>query len=606
MPKSAARARNLAERWASSARVRLQQPADGAGRGVGICRSRSAGFPDPAQQLPRGPECGWPGPGTPAAMASSNEMPKPFTPCSEMPPGPRTSATGAAPPPGKLKTNVTRSRTFRLIDLGLDAGQLLGVGGPRRGQATTRRRRIRASARTRSVRALLGTIRPMDTTRPGTGAPLETQQGLEWDCVEEGPRPFPPDMARRAAAASDRNRCRQRLEPHQAEAAGRSRGASPVASAGAHPPEWKIRPCVWKMPRSRRHRESADSSKLANANLEVVYVHDVVTSDLAPDPIRPVGGCPLAECPTPERGRPQGRPGSPGREGFLALPKMSRSSVRIVTLRPAAASATARSRTAFSVPPTKGRYRRQMWRTRIGGTDRVPGRGFVMVRSSIRGVWRMTRQEATRQRGGFVTISQCHTCTGAASRPAGMPRPDFGPLASRRSASPRFCWWLRSSGRTTSIGADWDSDQGSEMLAIWNALHSGTIPQLGPLASTGTFHHGALYYDLMLPGAWLGGGAPTGVLIETALAGLMVVPMVWWVARSIGGPAAGLSAGLLAATSGGLVGFSTFIWKRTLIEPAQLWLCSGRGRHGPLETLPGCSPPPPERQWQCKPTSPPA
>ena len=41
--------------------------------------------------------------------------------------------------------------------------------------------------------------------------------------------------------------------------------------------------------------------------------------------------------------------------------------------------------------------------------------------------------------------------------------------------------------------ADWDSDQGSEMLAIWNALHSGTIPQLGPLASTGTFHHGALY-----------------------------------------------------------------------------------------------------------------
>ena len=71
----------------------------------------------------------------------------------------------------------------------------------------------------------------------------------------------------------------------------------------------------------------------------------------------------------------------------------------------------------------------------------------------------------------------------------------------------------------------------------------------------------------MLPGAWLGGGAPTGVLIETALAGLMVVPMVWWVARSIGGPAAGLSAGLLAATSGGLVGFSTFIWNPTLIEP---------------------------------------
>jgi 4-amino-4-deoxy-L-arabinose transferase-like glycosyltransferase len=118
--------------------------------------------------------------------------------------------------------------------------------------------------------------------------------------------------------------------------------------------------------------------------------------------------------------------------------------------------------------------------------------------------------------------------------------------------------------------AGWDSDQGSEMLALWNALHSGTIPQLGPLARTGSFgsfHHGAFYYDLMLPGAWLDGGAPTWVLLEIALAGLSVVPMVWRVARSIGGPAAGLAAAILAATSGGLVGFSTFIWNPTLIEP---------------------------------------
>lgn len=117
------------------------------------------------------------------------------------------------------------------------------------------------------------------------------------------------------------------------------------------------------------------------------------------------------------------------------------------------------------------------------------------------------------------------------------------------------------------LRADWDSDQGSEMLALWNALHSGTIPQLGPIASTGTFHHGALYYDLMLPGAWLGGGAPTYVLLEIALGGLLVVPMVWWVARSIGGPAAGLAAAVLAASSGGMVAFSTFIWNPTLIEP---------------------------------------
>ena len=115
--------------------------------------------------------------------------------------------------------------------------------------------------------------------------------------------------------------------------------------------------------------------------------------------------------------------------------------------------------------------------------------------------------------------------------------------------------------------AGWDSDQGTEMLALWNALHSGTIPQLGPIASTGAFHHGALYYDLMLPGAWLGGGNPTWVLLEIALAGLTVVPIVWWVARSIAGPAAGLAAAVLASSSSGLVVFSTFIWNPTLVVP---------------------------------------
>jgi hypothetical protein len=116
-------------------------------------------------------------------------------------------------------------------------------------------------------------------------------------------------------------------------------------------------------------------------------------------------------------------------------------------------------------------------------------------------------------------------------------------------------------------GADWDSDQGGLMLALRDALHSGSLPQLGMLASPGTFHHGALYLDLMLPAAWLGNGDPTPVLFETALTSLAVVPMVWWVARSIAGTAAGLAAALLAATSGGLVFFSGFIWNPTVMEP---------------------------------------
>ena len=71
----------------------------------------------------------------------------------------------------------------------------------------------------------------------------------------------------------------------------------------------------------------------------------------------------------------------------------------------------------------------------------------------------------------------------------------------------------------------------------------------------------------LLPAAWLGNGDPTWVVGEIALLSLIVIPIVWWVARSIGGPAAGLTAALLAATSAALVSFATFIWNPTLVEP---------------------------------------
>ena len=115
----------------------------------------------------------------------------------------------------------------------------------------------------------------------------------------------------------------------------------------------------------------------------------------------------------------------------------------------------------------------------------------------------------------------------------------------------------------------WDSDQGTEMLALRSAISTGQIPTFGPQAISvgGQFHHGALYYDLLLPAAWLGNGNPTFVVAEIALLGLLVVPIVWWIARSIGGPAAGLTAALLAAVSAAMIGYSTFIWNPTLVEP---------------------------------------
>jgi len=105
------------------------------------------------------------------------------------------------------------------------------------------------------------------------------------------------------------------------------------------------------------------------------------------------------------------------------------------------------------------------------------------------------------------------------------------------------------------------------LLDTWNALQAGRLPEIGPLASVGTFHHAALPYDLWLPALWLGHGDPLFVVAETALLGTLVVPMVWWVGRSIGGPVAGLVAAYLAAVSAALIGYSVFVWTPTPLEP---------------------------------------
>jgi len=123
----------------------------------------------------------------------------------------------------------------------------------------------------------------------------------------------------------------------------------------------------------------------------------------------------------------------------------------------------------------------------------------------------------------------------------------------------------------------WDTDQGIEVGAIWNAVVSRELPVYGSPAFTtgGSFHHGALFYDLMMPFAWIGNGNPVFIVTAIALFGLMVVPIMWWVARSIGGTAAGLATALLAAVSPSLVDYSTFIWNPVLTELGAAIACLG-------------------------------
>ncbi|MFP5342826.1 MAG: hypothetical protein ACLGIJ_07885 [Candidatus Limnocylindria bacterium] len=112
----------------------------------------------------------------------------------------------------------------------------------------------------------------------------------------------------------------------------------------------------------------------------------------------------------------------------------------------------------------------------------------------------------------------------------------------------------------------WDGDQGHDMLVLRSFVRDGVVPLLGPPTSIGDVHHGAWYYALLAPVAWLtGGDSPLAVVALIAVGGIAAVGVTWWLARSIAGPAAGLAAGLAMAVSAAAIDESTFIWNPNLI-----------------------------------------
>lgn len=111
----------------------------------------------------------------------------------------------------------------------------------------------------------------------------------------------------------------------------------------------------------------------------------------------------------------------------------------------------------------------------------------------------------------------------------------------------------------------WDADQGSEMIVLWRLIHGGQIPLLGPPTSIGDFHHGALYYFLLAPFAWISNADPRVVVGAIAIGGVAAVGVTWWLARSIGGPLAGLVAGLLVAVSTSAISETTIVWNPSLV-----------------------------------------
>jgi Dolichyl-phosphate-mannose-protein mannosyltransferase len=114
----------------------------------------------------------------------------------------------------------------------------------------------------------------------------------------------------------------------------------------------------------------------------------------------------------------------------------------------------------------------------------------------------------------------------------------------------------------------WDDDQGTHMLAELHLVADGIVPLVGPGSSIGGLHHGAVYYYLLAPAAAISSADPVAVTTELALLGIAAVGAMWWLARRIGGPLAGVAAALLAAVSPSGIAASTFIWNPNLIPLA--------------------------------------
>lgn len=103
-------------------------------------------------------------------------------------------------------------------------------------------------------------------------------------------------------------------------------------------------------------------------------------------------------------------------------------------------------------------------------------------------------------------------------------------------------------------------DQAGDLLILRAFVHDGVVPLLGPMASVGDFHHGALTFYLLAPAAWLSGTDPIAVTFEMALIGVAAVLATWWLGRVMGGPLVGLVAALLLALSPAAIDESSFIW----------------------------------------------
>jgi 4-amino-4-deoxy-L-arabinose transferase-like glycosyltransferase len=125
---------------------------------------------------------------------------------------------------------------------------------------------------------------------------------------------------------------------------------------------------------------------------------------------------------------------------------------------------------------------------------------------------------------------------------------------------------------------EWDDDQGAQLLTMLRWVRDGQAPDLGPLSSFGTAHHGVAYYWLLAPAAFLTDVDPVAAAATMAVIGVAGVAATWWLGRTVAGPLAGHVAGSLMAISPAAISASTFVWNSNVIGPAAA-LATAAGWH---------------------------
>ena len=114
-------------------------------------------------------------------------------------------------------------------------------------------------------------------------------------------------------------------------------------------------------------------------------------------------------------------------------------------------------------------------------------------------------------------------------------------------------------------------------------VRDGLVPLVGRPRSPGTFHHGALYYYLLAPAAFLTDVDPHAIVLTMALLGLATVAAIWALGYAVGGRWTAHVAGVLAAVSPALVLGSTFIWNPNPVPlGAALAVLGGGARLDPV------------------------